>query len=95
MLADIRKAYHQAARVIDAEGIIPSGEAMLLAVQNGIGKVHRDTFHASLGAGRYLLALVWYKLLTGKDVEGNAFTEVDEPISAQEREIIIKTVNSL
>ena len=95
MFADIRKAYHQAARVIDAEGIIPSGEAMLMAVQNGIEKVHRDTFHASLGAGRYLLALVWYKLLTGKDVTGNAFTEVDEPISAQEREIIINTVNSL
>ena len=95
MFADIRKAYHQAARVIDAEGIIPCGEAMLMAVQNGIEKVHRDTFHASRGAGRYLLALVWYKLLTGKDVTGNAFAEVDEPISAQEREIIIKTVNSL
>lgn len=95
MFADIRKAYHQAARVINAEGIIPSGEAMLGAVHNGIGKIHRDTFHASRGAGRYLLALVWYKLLTGKDVTGNAFSEVDEPISAEQREIIIRTVNSL
>ena len=95
MFADIRTAYHQAARAIDAEGIIPSGEAMLQAVQNGIGKVHRDTFHASLGAGRYLLALLWYKLLTGKDVAGNTFLEVDEPISKEEREIIIKTVNNI
>ena len=95
MFADIRNAYHQAAKAIGAEGIIPSGEAMLGALHNGLEKVHRDTFHASLGAGRYLLALVWYKLLTGKDVTGNAFSEVDEPISAQEREIIIETVNEL
>ena len=95
MFADIRTAYHQAARFINAEGIIPSGEAMLGAVRNGIGKIHRDTFHASRGAGRYLLALVWYKLLTGKDVTGNTFSEIDEPISAEERQIIINTVNCL
>ena len=95
MFADVRNAYHQAAKAIGAEGIIPSGEAMLAAVHNGIGKIHRDTFHASLGAGRYLLALTWYKTLTGNNVTGNAFDELDEPITDEEREIIIRTVYSL
>lgn len=95
MFADIRNAYHQAAKAIGAEGIIPSGEAMLAAVHNGISKIHRDTFHASIGAGRYLLALTWYKTLTGNDVTGNAFDELDEPITEQERQIIIQTVNDL
>lgn len=95
MFADIRNAYHQAAKAIQAEGILPSGEAMIQALHNGMEKVHRDTFHASLGAGRYLLALTWYKVLTGNDVTGNNFSELDDPITDEEREIIIRTVNSL
>ena len=95
MMIDIRNAYHNAAKAIHAEGIIPSGEAMLAAVQNGIGKIHRDTFHASYGAGRYLLALTWYRTLTGNDVSKNDFDEFDEPVTPQQREIICWTVNNL
>lgn len=66
---------------------------MFCAVDLGIGKIHRDTFHASLGAGRYLLALCWYKALTGKDVSQNAFDCFDEPVTGEERKIVIDAVN--
>ncbi len=95
MLADIRTAYSSAAAAINADGIIPSGEAMLAALDGGIAKIHRDTFHASLGAGRYLLALTWYKTLTGNDISANAFDELDEPVTDEERGIIIKVVSNL
>ena len=61
----------------------------------GIGKMHRDTFHASLGAGRYLLALCWYKKLTGRDISNNSFNDFDVPVSDFERETVIAAVNSV
>lgn len=93
MLEKIREAYAKAAADVQADGIIPCGEAMLCAVDLGIGKIHRDTFHASLGAGRYLLALCWYKALAGKDVSQNAFDCFDEPVTSEERKIVIEAVN--
>ena len=94
MFADVKRAYATAAEVIGADGIIPSGTAMFNATQMGIDKIHRDTFHASYGAGRYLLALTWYKALTGKDISGDRFCDFDEPVSDAEIEIIKKAVNS-
>lgn len=89
MFADVKSAYDAAAELIGADGIIPAGDAMIAAVRGGIGKIHRDTFHASLGAGRYLLALTWYGTLIGSDISENSFSELDEPITAGEREILI------
>lgn len=93
MYADIQASYQKAAALMNADAIIPSGKAMLYATKFGLGKVHRDTFHASLGAGRYLLALTWYKALTGKDITNNDFDEFDEPVSKEDRETVIKAVN--
>ena len=93
MFNDIQKTYKSVANSINADGIIPCGQAMLNAINGGIGKIHRDTFHASLGAGRYLLALTWYKTLTGKDIIKNNFSDFDEPVSQKEREIVIEAVN--
>ena len=92
MQRDVRAAYADAASAILADGIIPSGDAMLTAIHGGITKIHRDTFHASLGAGRYLLALTWYKALTGNEIWNNRFDDLDEPVDEFEREIIIKAV---
>ena len=92
MLRDVKSAYTAAATAIQADGIIPCGTAMANAVSMGM-PVHRDTFHASYGAGRYLLALTWYKTLTGKDISNNDFDAFDEPVSDKEREIVIKAVN--
>ena len=94
MFNDIREAYAKAAQAIQADGIIPCGKAMLNATKMGMEKIHRDTFHASLGAGRYLLALVWYKTFTGKDITNDTFDDFDEPVSEEERKIVINAVNA-
>jgi hypothetical protein len=94
MFEHIREAYARAAQSIHADGIIPSGQAMLNATKMGMEKIHRDTFHASFGAGRYLVALTWYKALTGKDITNNTFDDFDEPVSGEERKIVIKAVNA-
>ena len=94
MFKDIRESYAKAAQTVQADGIIPCGQAMLNATKMGMEKIHRDTFHASFGAGRYLLALTWYKALTGKDITNNDFDDFDEPVSDEERKIVIKAVNA-
>ena len=62
---------------------------------NGMGKVPRDTFHASLGAGRYGLALLWYAVLTGKPITDDAFDDFDVAVSDEEREIVIRSVSEI
>jgi len=94
MYESLSEAYREAAEYVSAYGIIPSGRAMLNAVHFGISRVHRDTFHASLGAGRYLLGLTWYKAIFGKDISEVTFIELDEPITEDEREIIVRAVNA-
>ena len=95
MLSAICDSYNKAAIAINAYGVIPCGEAMMRALDFGMEKIHRDTFHASCGAGRYLLALCWYKFLTKKDITDNAFNDFDVPVTEEEREIVIKAVNSV
>lgn len=75
MFNDIEKAYNKAAKTISADAIIPCGKAMISAADSGI-KVHRDTFHADLGIGRYLLGLTWFKIITGKTAQ-HEFTDFD------------------
>ena len=95
MLSAVCDSYSKAAQSINADGIIPCGEAMLRAVEFGIEKIHRDSFHASLGAGRYLLSLCWYKKLTGRDITGNDFDDFDVAVNEEERQIVIRAVNSV
>jgi len=95
MFAAVEKTYKQAAETISADGIIPAGKAMLTAAKSGIEKIHRDAYHASLGAGRYLLALVWFKYLTGRDITGNDFNEFDVPVTEEERKIVIDAANAV
>lgn len=95
MFEAVEQAYNKAAEAISAHGIIPSGKAMLTASHTGIEKIHRDTYHASLGAGRYLLALVWFKYLTGRDITENRFNDFDVPVTEEERRIVIDAVNAV
>ena len=94
MLRDAREAYDAAARLISADGVIPSGEAMMEALRLGIGKVHRDTFHASFGVGRYALALLWMRMLCGVSVTGNSFLDFDVPVTDEEKKIAWAVVDS-
>ena len=92
MLSDIVNAYNKAAERIHADILIPSGEVFGAMLENGTPKIHRDTFHASLGLGRYALGLAWYSILTGGDVVGNAFSDFDEEVSAEQIAIAKKCV---
>ena len=87
MFADVRAAYEKAAAAVHADGIIRSGEAFQTLFHENIKPYQRDTFHASLGLGRYMLGLVWYHTLTGKPVTGNTFRAFDEAI---DEEIVTK-----
>ena len=84
MTKDIVKAYEKAAKEINADIIIRCGELFEKLFESGFEKLHRDTFHADLNIGRYALALLWYKTLTGKDIMNNTFTDLDTPVSEEE-----------
>lgn len=95
MLGDIVNAYKKAAEHICADVLIPSGEVFGAMLENGIEKIHRDTFHASLGLGRYALGLTWYRFLTGNDITANTFDDFDEEVSAEQISIAKKCVSEV
>ena len=95
MLLDIQEAYHTAAQETGAELTIPSGELFDALLENGMRQVHRDTFHASLGAGRYALGLLWYRFLTGQEVADNSFNDPDEEVSSEQIDLIKRCVARL
>lgn len=95
MLNDIISAYKKAAKDINADLFIPSGELFHNLLSSGIERVHRDTFHASLGLGRYALGLLWYAILTGNCICDIDFCDFDEEVSHKEIEIARKCVSEL
>lgn len=92
MLADIMRSYAKAAEDMQADGLIPSGELMGKLAKTGL-TIHRDTFHASLGVGRYALGLLWYRMLTGASATGNPFRDFAEPIAEETVDLIQSLVN--
>ncbi len=90
MFARVKDCYDRAAQEIRADGLIPSGDAFRIALEKGIGRIHRDTFHASLGAGRFLLALVWYAYLIGSPIDQVRFRNFEEPVSEEECGIVLQ-----
>ncbi|MBR2431830.1 MAG: DUF4886 domain-containing protein [Clostridia bacterium] len=94
MLRDVVASYKKAAEEIKADGIIPSGEMMYKLHESGIEKVHRDTFHASFGVGRYALALLWIRMLSGISITGNSFSDFDVPVTEEEKRIAWTVVDS-
>ena len=95
MYSDIKDVYDKAYKDINADILIPSGTLMEKLTEAGIEKVHRDTFHASLGLGRYALGLLWYCVLTGNDTENVDFSDFDEPVSEKEIKIVKECVKKL
>lgn len=84
MIFCVRRAYNMAAEAIHADGVIPCLDAMCKLYDEIGDETYRDGFHASLGIGRYTLALVWFMTLVGKDVEGNRFDDFDVDMTADE-----------
>ena len=94
MYRDLHAAYERAANEIHADGVIPSGALLTELAAQGY-TVHRDTFHASYGLGRYALALTWLRALTGADVSGIALPAYDEPIAEDALRFVQQTVMKL
>ncbi len=95
MYNDLKSAYKKAAEDISADGIIKSGTLIMKLLENGIGKIHRDTFHLTLGAGRFAAGLMWYKALTGNPVADISFNNFDEAVSDEEITVIKKCINEI
>lgn len=93
MTEDIIKAYEEIGAEIGAAGILPSGRLAQKLLEMGLGQFHRDTFHATLGAGRYALGLLWYRMLTGNTVSGNGFSAFDREIATEEQAFIQSVVD--
>lgn len=89
----LHAAYAQGAEDISAYGIIPSGTLFQRLIDRGITDLHRDHWHASKGIGRYALALLWYRTLTGMDVMDNGFNNFDVPVDAETVRVIKEVVN--
>ena len=94
MLADVKASYKEVAEAEKFDGVIPSGTLLDKMLDEGIEKVHRDTFHASLGLGRYALGLLWFRMLTGMSVMNNSFCELDIPANDKEIAIAKSCVDS-
>lgn len=94
MFRDLKASYEKAAESLGGVQIIPCGEAFQELIRAGVDHIHRDTFHASLGIGRYTLGLVWYEILTGKSCVGNTFCDFDVPVSKEEIEIAQKCAHA-
>lgn len=79
MFQRLRECYHQAARRLNLP-LIPSGEVIQQARGQYPFRYHlgerslcRDGYHMDLVYGRYLVALVVYVFLTGRNPEENTF----------------------
>ncbi len=94
MLAGIIDSYKEAASDINADGFIPSGELFGMLLENGVTELHRDTYHATRGIGRYALGLLWYRMLTDKSVLLNPFDDLDEPVPEDAARIIRECVET-
>ena len=92
MFESVHASYQACVELIKADGLIKAGTAMQLAQNDGFN-VHRDSFHASLGMGRLLLAAAWYKFFFGSLPELNV--NADEPISDEEYAEILKVVDQI
>lgn len=84
MIPAITDCYEAAAKRINADGIIPTHNAMC-ALYDIIGEsTYRDGFHVHLGHTRYMIACLWYMMITGKDIRKPFYdfdVEVDPDIA--------------
>ena len=95
MFRALENAYATAADNIKADGLIPSGEVMYKLSKAGVGPVHRDTFHAAFGIGRYALAMTWLRYLTGADITENDYLPEAHPLTKEEIDAVKSIVSEI
>ena len=79
MFEKVRVCYDKMADFLGVR-ILPSGRAIQLACDANVTRMHRDGYHLSKGAGRYVAAAVWMETLLGIPAENSTFREFDEEI---------------
>jgi hypothetical protein len=84
MTACDNEAYALAARAIGADGYIPATIAMEKLYRKIGDAAYRDGSHASLGVGRYMLALLWFGVIFGREVCGIEYRDFDEEVTEEE-----------
>ena len=94
MLERLTKNYRSAAKLIEADGIIPAGEMLAALHAKGFAPIHRDTFHLGRGIPRYAVGLLWYRMLTGHSVLENTFCDLDEAAEAKDIALAKETVEA-
>ncbi len=83
MYSDLKDAYEKAAMDLGGLPVIPCGTAFQNALRLGINRLHKDTYHATLGIGRYILSATWYESLSGNHIDGNTFSDLDELVDPE------------
>lgn len=95
MYERLHGAYLQAAKDINADAYIPSGTLCHTLIKKGVSPLHRDGQHISLGVGRYALALLWYRILTGEDIRNIEFRDFDEPVPEEYIRTVKETIEEI
>ncbi len=94
MFDALHSAYTMAAQAMNAYMTIPSGPLFQKLAEKGI-RLHRDTYHASLGVGRYALSLLWYAYITGNPIDDISFYDFDEEVSDAEIKIVKESIKDI
>ena len=93
MFTDLSAAYEKAAEAIGADLIIPAADLVERLSANGL-RAHRDTFHLSLGIGRFAVAALWLKVLTGVDPTGIRIP-LDVEITDEEIDLVFRSLGEV
>lgn len=72
MYEKVKECYVKAAKAIDADFYIPSGEIMMEGMKHGLN-VHADDGSHAGTLGEYMLGLAWNSVLNKKNASGNTF----------------------
>ncbi len=88
MFEKVEKAYKQALSKTKTDGLIPTGTLIRDLLLDGVKTLYRDGLHLSLGMGRYAAALLWYAILSGKDIQEVSFSAFDEKIDELEIQLV-------
>lgn len=73
MFRALEQAYLKAAESIGNCKIIPSGWVLQQLLKMGFSNLYRDTFHASIPEGRYILGAIWYEFFSGDNIMDTSF----------------------
>ena len=90
MIPAVRDAYEKAAQSINADGVIPSLDAMC-KLYDVIGEeTYRDGFHCNRGITRYMIGCLWYMTFFGRDVTDDTFRDFDTEVTEEQVDLARK-----